>query len=353
MSIAELRLPHDASFKSFVQNPEFIRHLLRAEPLQDLDEAEVVEIEEARSNLIHPDLSQRVVDAAWKLTLRDGGLVYLLVECQSTPDPSMPFRILNAVSALYLYLSRNPPGDGRYSAKRVPCVKHLTVYSGRAKWNVAADVSKLVEAGAAGPGPEVPRMRCPVLDLRRWEAAEGEENLAVLLAGLQRCEDPEELRRAAEPLRRCVGDADHAELASAFAAWITYVRLPEMGVTGAPRGNRLEEVMEMLETQPPTWGDRMREEGRVMGHEQGREVGRAEGRAEGRQEGRAQERREGLRRERKLLLRLARLRYGGGQVGALSAMLDRITDTDLLEEIGEWLLDCDSGEALMARLRQV
>ena len=34
-------------------------------------------------------------------------------------------------------------------------------------------------------------------------------------------------------------------------------------------------------------------------------------------------------------------------------MLDRITDTDLLEEIGEWLLDCDSGEALMARLRQV
>ena len=70
MSIAELRLPHDASFKSFVQNPEFMRHLLRAEPLQDLDEAEVVEIEEARSNLIHPDLSQRVVDAAWKLTLR-------------------------------------------------------------------------------------------------------------------------------------------------------------------------------------------------------------------------------------------------------------------------------------------
>ena len=159
----------------------------------------------------------------------------------------------------------------------------------------------------------------------------------MLLAGLQRCEDPEELRRAAEPLRRWVGDAEHAELASAFAAWITYVRLPEMGVTGAPRGNKLEEVLEMLETQPPTWGDRMREEGRVVGHEQGRE----------------EERREGLRRERKLLLRLARLRYGGGQVGALSAMLDKITDTDLLEEIGEWLLVCDSGEALMARLRQV
>ena len=79
MSIAELRLPHDAFFKSFVQNPEFMRHLLRADPLQDLDEAEVVEIEQARSNLILPDLSQRVVDAAWTLTLRDG------VECHLMP----------------------------------------------------------------------------------------------------------------------------------------------------------------------------------------------------------------------------------------------------------------------------
>ena len=195
------------------------------------------------------------------------------------------------------------------------------------------NVSKLVEARAGGPGPEVPRMQCPVLDLRRWEAAEEEENLAVLLAGLQRCEDPDELRRAAEPLRSWVEDAEHAELGRAFASWITRVRLPEMGVTGAPQSDKLEEVLEMLETQPPTWGDRMREEGR--------------------EEGRAEERREGLRRERKLLLRMARLRYGVGQVGPLSAMLDRITDTDLLEEIGEWLLACDSGEALMARLRQV
>ena len=341
MSVAEMRLPHDAAFKRFVQNAEFVRHLLRAQPLPGLDEADVVEIEQARTNLIHPDLSQRVVDAAWKLTLRDGALVYLLVECQSTPDPSMPFRILNAASALYLDLSRNPPGDGRYSATRVPCIKHLTVYSGRTKWTVAEEVSKLVEAGSGGPGPEVPRMRCRVLDLRRWKAPEGKENPAVLLARLQRCDDPEALRRAAEPLRNWVGDADHAELASAFATWITYVRLPEIGVIWAPLSDNLEEVLEMLETQPPTWGDRMREEGRVMGHEQGRE------------EGRAEERREGLRRERKLLLRLARLRYGGGQVGPLSVVLDRITDTDLLEEIGEWLLVCDSGEALMARLSRV
>ena len=176
-------------------------------------------------------------------------------------------------------------------------------------------------------------MKCRVLHLRRWEAPEGEGNLAVLPAGLQQCEDPEALRGAAEPLRRWVADSERAELASAFAAWITNVRLPDMGVTDAPLSDKLQEVQEMLETQPRTWADRMRHEGRALG--------------------RAEERKEGLRRERNLLLRQARLRYGTEHVGPLSVLLDRITDTDLLEEIAEWLLVCDSGEVLLARLRQV
>ena len=330
MSIAELRLRHDSSFKRFVQNAEFLRHLLRARPLPNLDEADVVGVRPSRANLIRPDLTQPVVDAAWELALRDGRLVYVLVECQSTLDPAMPIRMLETVSTLYHDLSREPPGDGRYGFAWVPCIKHLTVYSGRPKWTGAEEFSKLVEAGK---GREVPRMKCQALDLRRLKGPEGEENLAVLLARLQRCEDPEGLRKAAEPLRRWVGDAEHAELASAFAAWITRVRLPEIGVGVAPPSDKLEEVLEMLETQPPTWGDRMREEGRVMGREE--------------------ERKERLQWARKLLLRQARLRYGGREAGALSVLLDSITDTDLLEEIGEWLLICESGEALLARLRQV
>ena len=60
MSIAEMRLPHDASFKRFVQNTEFVRHLLQAEPLPGLDEAEIVGIEQARTNIVRSDLSQSV-----------------------------------------------------------------------------------------------------------------------------------------------------------------------------------------------------------------------------------------------------------------------------------------------------
>ena len=54
-----------------------------------------------------------------------------------------------------------------------------------------------------------------------------------------------------------------------------------------------------------------------------------------------------------LAVLLARVRFGRALAGSLAALLEGITDADRLEDIGEWLLVCDSGEALLARLRQV
>ena len=84
----------------------------------------------------------------------------------------------------------------------------------------------------------------------------------------------------------------------------------------------------MLETEPRTWADRIRDEGREKGAA------------------------EGLERERKLLLRQARVRFGDTLTRSMATLLEPVTDADRLEEIGEWLLICDSGEALLARLRQ-
>ena len=60
----------------------------------------------------------------------------------------------------------------------------------------------------------------------------------------------------------------------------------------------------------------------------------------GRQEGRQ----EGLNSERQLLLRLARRRFGDMVVEESRALLERITEPEVLEELGETLLDrVDSG----------
>lgn len=198
MLIAELRLPRDSAFKRFVHNATFVRDLLRAHPFQGLDAERIERIEEGTANLIGPDLSQRLVDSAWRLTMQDGELVYLLLECQSEPDATMPLGMLHAIATPYLSMSRDPPTG--YTATQLPGVWHLTVYSGRPRWTTTGEVAELIAAGTG----DVPRMACPVLELRRWKEPGWEGNLAVLLALLQRCMDPEALCRLGAPLLRWV-----------------------------------------------------------------------------------------------------------------------------------------------------
>jgi len=317
---AEMRVPRDAALKRFALNADFLRHLLRAHPLDGLDEGQIASIKPASANLIGPDLSQRLTDAAWQIELSDGSLAFLLLECQAEPDPTMPFRALHSVATLGLKLSRDPPKG--YSATRVPPVHHLTLYTGRRTWSIAG------RDEGSGEGNEpywhwLSRV-CHLLDLRRLPDPGGEKNLVVLLARLQRCEDPEALRGAIAPLAAWAADAAHAELASAFAAWITHVVLPDFGVVNVRVSDNLTEVLEMLEQEPRTWADRMRDEGRA-------EVQRS---------------------MVAMLLRQARLRFGGGLATRLANRLEGITDTERLQDIGEWLLVCESGEALLARLRR-
>lgn len=321
MPIIELRVPRDPSFKRFVHNQTFIRHLLRAHPLDGLDESEIVAVDSARGNLVGPDMPQRLADAMWRLKLADGSIVYLLVECQAEIDPTMPFRMLHAVATMYLVLSNEPLREMGYSASAVPRVKHLTIYSGPRPWSAVGAVEQAITIWDDDAERDIPRMACPVLDLRRFPDPGGEGNVAVLLGRLQRCESPEELLAAAQPLQKWSASAEYAALASAFAHWISDVRIPDLGVLDALKSDNLKEVLDMLEAETLTWADRMRDEGRLAG-------------------------------ERKLLLRLARARFGEPLASRLSTALEGIADGSRLEEIGEWLLVCESGDALLARLGQ-
>ncbi len=131
------------------------------------------------------------------------------------------------------------------SATGVPPILHLTLYTGRRAWSIASVDAESTEANE--PFWHCVSRLCQLLDLRRSPDPGGKENLAVLLARLQRCEDPQTLRRTASPLREWASHPAHAERASAFAAWITYVILPDMGIMDVPVSENLEEGLEMLE----------------------------------------------------------------------------------------------------------
>ena len=318
MTTIDQGLRRDSAFKLFVHHQSFIRHLLRAYPLAGIDEREVVAIDAGNANLVAAGgQGQRLADAVWRLTLADGEIVCLLIECQAEIDPSMPFRMLHAAAGMYLILSQNPPRESGYAAGWVPRVKHLVIYSGQRPWTAAGEVGQAIRVRSVQEERDIPRMECPVLELWRCQDPGGEENLAVLLGRLQRCDNPEALRVAAEPLKKWPESESQGALGRAFAVWVSEVLVPDLGVPDAVKSYDLQQVLHMLETESLTWADRMRAEG-----------------------------------ERKLLLRQARIRFGEALARSLATRLEAIADADRLEEIGEWLLVCDSGDALLARLGQ-
>jgi len=56
--------------------------------------------------------------------------------------------------------------------------------------------------------------------------------------------------------------------------------------------------------------------------------------------------------QRKILVQQARARFGAGTAAELSDQLERVSSSEKLAAIGEWLLTCASGEALLAKVRQ-
>ena len=68
----------------------------------------------------------------------------------------------------------------------------------------------------------------------------------------------------------------------------------------------------------------------------------AEGRAQGRVEGRVG-----------LLVSMARQRFGEAVASTISDLLKSVRTELALDEVGSWLLTCETGEALIARIRQM
>ena len=77
--------------------------------------------------------------------------------------------------------------------------------------------------------------------------------------------------------------------------------------------------------------DRWREENIAQGVKQGMAQGAAHGRIA-------------------LLGRLAARRFGAGVAVRVTNLLADVSDTSRLDAAGDWLLDCETGEALLERL---
>ena len=155
-------------------------------------------------------------------------------------------------------------------------------------------------------------------------------NLVSALIGLETSRSPDDAVRVIDALIEWVEGPGEQEVRRAFEEWIARVLVPRrFGAEGEHLVRPLEEVRTMLEERVREWARPWLEEGR--------EQGIARGRAE----------------ERHLLRRLAARKFGNETAGRLSVLLDALTSAEPLAEVGEWIIDCDTGEDLIERTERM
>jgi predicted transposase YdaD len=228
--------------------------------------------EKVDTSFVSSRYESRESDVIWKFRRRDGGepvYVYILVEFQSRPDPSMPVRFMGYVSLFYQNLLAGQPAA---ASRKLPPVIPVLIYTGSEPWNVATDLGSLI--GDLDPSAEIyrPQLRYRLVD----EAAYSREELAGLsspvadLFRIEKSRDWLEVRTSVHRLRQSIPSGE-ASLRQAFENWLQKVILPRFGVSleEASAAFTLEELETMLAESIDRWNREIREEGRQEGHREG------------------------------------------------------------------------------------
>ena len=349
---------HDTAYKLLFSHPRMVEDLLRGFAAVEWSDAlDFTSLEKLPAEFTSEDLRRRSGDAAWRVRFR-GARRYLLVllEFQSTVDPFMAVRIQVYSGLLYQDLiARGDVGAG----DRLPPVLPIVLYNGRSPWAARVDVADLVAPGGGALARYQPSQRYFVLDAgRHGDDDLPPRNLVSALVRLEASRTPADVKGVVGALVGWLRDPGHEELKRSFGEWIRQVLMPSrFGSTTLPEMPRLEEVQTMLAERVEEWFKEARERGHRQGLEEGREKGRQEGREEGRQEGREEGRQEGREEwreeERTLLCRLAARKFDAEAGERLSGLVDRLTSADELAEVGEWIIECDTGADFLRRASRV
>ena len=263
--------------------------------------------------------------------LRNGRRRYVLVllEFQSRHDANMAWRMRDYLHLVEAGLRQT--GTVRAEGG-VPDMLSIVVHNGERPWRAATECA----GPLTGDAPPAPMRMYATLDLQvlaRGPDAQGRELVrGSRLATLAELESapvqflPGLLQQAFQRF----GGVESAALrrglhlrAQAASSRCGMEGLPPLAVCerlfAARRG---EDMTAMLDATVARWA----------------EAKMAEGVAQGRSA---------------LLRRQAAWRFGAEVADQLAALLAGVTDISRLDDAGEWLLECDTGEALLARVRKL
>ena len=344
-------LDHDAAYKGIYGYPFMVEELARwvlpprgggRELVDALDFASLARVQEQSVG----EGRRRHNDMVWRVRFRDtdeddpkGWMhLVLMLEFQSEVDHLMALRCRQYVDNFHM---ENLRGRRFGAADRLPPVLVVVIYNGVSRWTAARRVIDLVTPAASDdPVPDLSRAS-PLFGGDGYVAVDSGrlgaddlllDNAAALLAGIEHPTIDTVLGLTRRLLAR-LRNPDLRGLRESVLAWAQRVverRLHfDLGVDDMAEADRLQS----LEEEEAYWEAR-------------RKAMFAPYIAEARAEARA----EALADERALLHRLAARRFGAGAATRLAAFLEGVDDAGQLAEVGDWIVDCESGAELAERI---
>ena len=403
----------DPAYKILFSQPRMVEDTLRGYVAPDwCDALDFSTLTRMNAEYIGPELYNRIGDMLWRVEFQDGSplggpplanggrpCLLVLFEFQSAVDPDMAWRMHE-----YVYLlQRHQRSNGTLKAEgREPPVLAVVVYNGDRPWTAADARSGPVVEGPSGSGWTGNRIRTHVvLDERALaEGGGGSEgrgyrlpgarlrlhrlppdNRLTTLIGLETGSAEELPGLLLEAFERYAGEEEKG-LREGYHARVRDSRTPHGG-EGLPPLAEMERALEarrgggemptLMDARAMEWEARVLERGREQGREQAlAEMERAlearrgggemptlmDARAmewearvleRGREQGVAQGRVEG---ERALLRRQAAWRFGAETAAQLSALMADVEDAEDLIEVGDWILECRTGDELLELCRR-
>ena len=326
---------HDASYKNFFAHPRTVADTLRAAAGDIARHLDFTTLERLPASFVTEHLGQRHTDMLWRIGTTGGGWVYILIllEFQSTVDRRMALRMMDYTATIWKRLGRKDLGPrGEY-----PFVLPVVIYNGERRWTAPTDIGDLLS-----PVPEEllgyrPRLRYLLIEIRAQDPASlPPENVLAMIARFEQAPTAEALEELAGSLanwREAIGEP---ELVEAFVAWIMQVLAQRFGPAGRELQRKLrneeEGTMSTLMERARKWGEERDQLWLQKGIER--------------------ERQASIQRERELVTRMVTRRFGPGTAEKLQPMLERINDPEDIVAIADAVIECESAEEFLRRVRE-
>ena len=252
---AQMAHLHDSGYKYLFSHAELVQELLEtfAPPgVSELLDYTTLRLENC--NYVTPAMKPRADDLVWSVELQGRRIyLYLLLEFQSTPDDTMPMRMLQYVAALYDHLLRSKAVD---IADGLPPVLPIVLYNGDARWRQSSELYALIRPHPPVLRPFQPQLKFWLLDDGAFPAAELEDMHRVVAAifRFEHTPDTAAAKQAIRYLAQAIAQSPFKQrIDRVVTRWIKDRLQNKMPGLTVPDAEELTKGMHMLETNIDRW----------------------------------------------------------------------------------------------------